>query len=63
MLEVCTCPQGPSATNGYFDGTSELLLDINDAVYGGGPCPAGATAVLDCIPEILSEFVTEQLKE
>lgn len=54
--------QGPSATNDYSAVTSKLLLDINDSGYGGGPCSAGATAVLDFIAEVLSEFVTEQLK-
>ena len=49
MLEVCPFSQGPSATNAYFGVSSKLLLDINDAGYGGGPCSAGATAVLYCI--------------
>ena len=54
MLEVCTCPHGPSATNAYFSITSELLSDINDAGYGGCPCPVGATTILDYIPQVLS---------
>ncbi|XP_004495161.1 protein SPIRRIG isoform X1 [Cicer arietinum] len=54
--------QGPSAANAYFTVTSKLLLDINDSGYGGGPCSAGATAVLDFIAEVLSDFVTEQVK-
>ncbi|XP_019441893.1 PREDICTED: protein SPIRRIG-like isoform X1 [Lupinus angustifolius] len=54
--------QGPSATNAYFSVTSKLLLDIDDSGYGGGPCSAGATAVLDFIAEVLSDFVTEQVK-
>ena len=37
MLEVCTCPHGPFATNAYFDVTSELLLDINDVGHGDSP--------------------------
>ncbi|KAL1351549.1 hypothetical protein HN51_015458 [Arachis hypogaea] len=53
---------GPSATNASFAITSKVLLDINDAGYGGGPCIAGATAVLDFIAEVLSDFVTEQVK-
>ena len=53
---------GPSATNAYVAVTSKLLLDINDSGYGGGPCTAGATAVLDFISEVLSDFVTEQVK-
>lgn len=54
--------QGPSSVNAYFAVTSKLLLDINDSGYGGGPCSAGATAVLDFIAEVLSDFVTEQVK-
>ncbi|KAI9119166.1 hypothetical protein K1719_009841 [Acacia pycnantha] len=54
--------QGPSATSDYFAVTPKLLLDIDDSGYGGGPCSAGATAVLDFIAEVLSDFVTEQLK-
>ena len=62
MLEVCTCPHGPFSTNAYFDVTSKLLLDINDVGHGDSPCLAGATTVLDCILEVLSEFMMEQLK-
>ncbi|KAI4349464.1 hypothetical protein L6164_010050 [Bauhinia variegata] len=54
--------QGPSATNAYFSVSSKLLLDINDLGYGGGPCSAAATAVLDFIAEVLSDLVMEQLK-
>ncbi|KAL2663924.1 hypothetical protein AAZV13_02G129300 [Glycine max] len=54
--------QGPSSTNAYFAVTSKLLLDVDDSGYGGGPCSAGATAVLDFIAEVLSDFVTEQVK-
>ncbi|XP_027367665.1 protein SPIRRIG isoform X2 [Abrus precatorius] len=54
--------QGPFAANAYFAVTSKLLLDIDDSGYGGGPCSAGATAVLDFIAEVLSDFVTEQIK-
>jgi len=54
--------QEPSAANAYFTVTSKLLLDIDDSGYGGGPCSAGATAVLDFIAEVLSDFVTEQVK-
>ncbi|KAI5395086.1 protein SPIRRIG [Lathyrus oleraceus] len=54
--------QEASSANSYFTVTSKLLLDINDSGYGGGPCSAGATAVLDFIAEVLSEFVTEQVK-
>ncbi|KAK7245429.1 hypothetical protein RIF29_40275 [Crotalaria pallida] len=53
---------GLSATNAYFSVTSKLLLDINDCGYGGGPCSAGASAVLDFIAEVLSDIATEQVK-
>ncbi|KAI9080258.1 hypothetical protein K1719_037652 [Acacia pycnantha] len=51
-----------STQNAEFAVTSKLLLDINDSGYGGGPCSAGATAVLDLIAEVLSDLMTEQLK-
>ncbi|RDY07319.1 Protein SPIRRIG, partial [Mucuna pruriens] len=54
--------QGPFSANANFAVTSKLLLDIDDSGYGGGPCSAGATAVLDFIAEVLSDFVTEQVK-
>ncbi|KAL9318451.1 hypothetical protein ACSQ67_014968 [Phaseolus vulgaris] len=54
--------QGPSSANAHFTVTSKLLLDTDDSGYGGGPCSAGATAVLDFIAEVLSDFVTEQIK-
>lgn len=54
--------QGPSAANTFFPVSPELLLEIDDSGYGGGPCSAGATAVLDFMAEVLSDFVTEQLK-
>ncbi|XP_027935476.1 protein SPIRRIG [Vigna unguiculata] len=53
--------QGTSV-NAHFVITSRLLLDTDDSGYGGGPCSAGATAVLDFIAEVLSDFVTEQIK-
>ncbi|CAL0300600.1 unnamed protein product [Lupinus luteus] len=53
--------RGPSATNAYFAVTSKLLLDIDDSGYGGGPCSQGATAVLDFVAEVLSDFVVEQV--
>ncbi|KAK9669660.1 hypothetical protein RND81_13G146400 [Saponaria officinalis] len=41
---------------------SELLLEIDDHEYGGGPCSAGATAVLDLLAEVFSEVLTKQIK-
>ncbi|XP_042457467.1 protein SPIRRIG-like isoform X1 [Zingiber officinale] len=51
-----------SATSMFFPINSKLLLEIDDSGYGGGPCSAGATAVLDFIAEILADIVSEQLK-
>ncbi|XP_042006843.1 protein SPIRRIG-like isoform X1 [Salvia splendens] len=39
-----------------------LLLEVDDCGYGGGPCSAGATAVLDFVAEVLADFLTEQMK-
>lgn len=51
-----------SPTNTFFAVSPKLLLEIDDLGYGGGPCSAGATAILDFIAEVLSGFLTEQLK-
>jgi hypothetical protein len=54
--------QGPSAANAFFSVSPNLLIEIDDSGYGGGPCSAGATAVLDFMAEVLSDIVTEQMK-
>ncbi|CAK7346518.1 unnamed protein product [Dovyalis caffra] len=54
--------QGPSAANSFFAVSPKLLLEMDDSGYGGGPCSAGATAVLDFMAEVLSDFITEQIK-
>ncbi|KAK6940766.1 BEACH domain [Dillenia turbinata] len=59
--EFKSVPQG-SSPNTIIAINSKLLLEMDDFGYGGGPCSAGATAVLDFMAEVLSEFVTEQLK-
>ncbi|GAB4830425.1 hypothetical protein Ancab_020061 [Ancistrocladus abbreviatus] len=56
-----------SGCEGASDGNtvvinSELLLEIDDSGYGGGPCSAAATAVLDFTAEVLSDILTEQIK-
>ncbi|KAF4376456.1 hypothetical protein G4B88_017192 [Cannabis sativa] len=61
-LEVKSSVQGPLAVNAIFSVSPKLLLEIDDSGYGGGPCCAGATAVLDFTAEVLSDFITEQLK-
>lgn len=54
--------QGPSTANSFFAVSPKLILEIDDSGYGGGPCSAGATAVLDFVAEVLSDIVTEQIK-
>ncbi|XP_038716795.1 protein SPIRRIG isoform X1 [Tripterygium wilfordii] len=60
--ELKSDSQGHSAANAFFAVSAKLLLEVDDSGYGGGPCSAGATAVLDFMAEVLSEFVTEQMK-
>ncbi|KAG5250553.1 BEACH domain-containing protein [Salix suchowensis] len=55
-------PQGPSSANSFLAISSKILIEMNDSGYGGGPCSAGATAVLDFMAEVLSDFITEQIK-
>eukprot|EP01018_Ginkgo_biloba_P003963 Gb_31352 [translate_table: standard] len=54
--------QGASASNIFFNITPKLLLQMDGAGSGGGPCSAGAGAVLDFIAEVLADIVTEQVK-
>ncbi|XP_059660444.1 protein SPIRRIG-like [Cornus florida] len=54
--------QGSYAANTFVLVNPKLLLEMDDYGYGGGPCSAGATAVLDFMAEVLSDFVTEQMK-
>ncbi|KAL2554423.1 Beige/BEACH domain [Forsythia ovata] len=54
--------QGLYASNTLFTISPTLLLQVDDSGYGGGPCSAGATAILDFMAEVLSDFVTEQMK-
>ncbi|XP_052479338.1 protein SPIRRIG [Gossypium raimondii] len=54
--------QGPTVANMTFSVTPNLLLEMDDSGYGGGPCSAGATAMLDFIAEVLADFLTEQIK-
>lgn len=60
--EVKMTSLATSTANTFFAVSPKLLLEMDDCGYGGGPCSAGATAVLDFIAEVLSEFVTEQIK-
>nr|CAB3493271.1 unnamed protein product [Digitaria exilis] len=54
--------QSSPAVNTLFPISSKLLLDIDDLGYGGGPCSAGATAVLDFVAQILADIISEQIK-
>lgn len=60
--DLKTSIQGSPAVNTFFPISSKLLLDIDDVGYGGGPCSAGATAVLDFIAQMLADIISEQLK-
>ncbi|KAG9155685.1 hypothetical protein Leryth_003953 [Lithospermum erythrorhizon] len=50
------------AANTLFAISPKLLLEVDDSGYGGGPCSAGATAVLDFMAGVLSDLVTDQMK-
>ncbi|KAG2260444.1 hypothetical protein Bca52824_079738 [Brassica carinata] len=51
-----------SAVNAFFTVSPKLLLETDETGYGGGPCSAGASAVLDFMAEVLADLVTEQIK-
>ncbi|XP_013629649.1 PREDICTED: BEACH domain-containing protein lvsA-like [Brassica oleracea var. oleracea] len=54
--------QGLSAAHTLFKISPKLLLETDEAGYGGGPCSAGASAVLDFMAEICADLMTEQMK-
>ncbi|CAL1383070.1 unnamed protein product [Linum trigynum] len=60
--ELKAGPQVSSAMTALSSVSAQLLLEVDDSGYGGGPCSAGATAVLDFVAEVLSEYFTEQMK-
>ncbi|KAJ8899292.1 hypothetical protein K2173_018266 [Erythroxylum novogranatense] len=60
--ELRSSTPNPSATNTYITVSAKMLLEIDDSGYGGGPCSAATTAVLDFVAEVLSDFITEQMK-
>ncbi|KAJ4817326.1 hypothetical protein LUZ62_029892 [Rhynchospora pubera] len=45
-----------------FPISSHMLLEMDDMGYDGGPCSAGATAVLDFVAQILADIIAEQAK-
>ncbi|GMI73991.1 SPIRRIG, Beach-Domain Homolog A1 [Hibiscus trionum] len=53
---------GPTAANTTFSVSPKLLLEVDDSGYGGGPCSAAATAMLDFMAEVLADFLTDQIK-
>ncbi|KAJ0796789.1 putative BEACH domain, armadillo-like helical, PH-like domain superfamily, PH-BEACH protein [Helianthus annuus] len=55
-------PVIPNTTDPIFTINPQMLLEADDSGYGGGPCSAGATAILDFMAEVLSDFVTDQIK-
>ncbi|KAL3827994.1 hypothetical protein ACJIZ3_016796 [Penstemon smallii] len=60
--DVKSASQTQYGPNALFAISSNLLLEVDDSGYGGGPCSAGAAAVLDFVAEVLSDFFTEQMK-
>ncbi|CAH2071926.1 unnamed protein product [Thlaspi arvense] len=54
--------QGSSAPHTLFTISPKLLLEADESGYGGGPCSAGASAVLDFMAEICADIMTEQIK-
>ncbi|KAJ8632836.1 hypothetical protein MRB53_026172 [Persea americana] len=60
--DLRSASHGSSSVNTFFVVNPKLLLEIDDSGYGGGPCSAGATAVLDFIAEVLADILTEHLK-
>ncbi|KAM7521637.1 hypothetical protein LguiA_011539 [Lonicera macranthoides] len=61
-LDLKSSSQEPYGLSMYLAINSKLILEVDDSGYGGGPCSAAATAVLDFMAEVLSDFVTEQVK-
>ncbi|KAG8495142.1 hypothetical protein CXB51_013211 [Gossypium anomalum] len=53
---------GSTTTNTAFPVIPKLLLEMDDSGYGGGPCSAGAAAMLDFMAEVLANLLTEQIK-
>ncbi|CAN8248002.1 unnamed protein product [Cochlearia groenlandica] len=54
--------QGSSPAHISFTISPKLLLETDDSGYGGGPCSAGASGVLDFMAEVCADLVTEQVK-
>ncbi|GMI76100.1 SPIRRIG, Beach-Domain Homolog A1 [Hibiscus trionum] len=52
----------PNSTNTTVSVIPKLLLEMDDSGYGGGPCSAGAAAMLDFIAEVLADASTEQIR-
>jgi hypothetical protein len=61
-MDLKSNSQDPNGPGSYLSVNPKLILEVDDSGYGGGPCSAGATAILDFMAEVLSDFVTEQIK-
>ncbi|GLT36377.1 hypothetical protein SLA2020_107590 [Shorea laevis] len=60
--DLKTGSYGLSTATTFFSATPKLLLEVDDSGYGGGPCSAGATALLDFIREVLADLMIEEMK-
>ncbi|EFH49086.1 hypothetical protein ARALYDRAFT_490292 [Arabidopsis lyrata subsp. lyrata] len=54
--------QGSSAAHTLFKISPKVLLETDESGYGGGPCSAGASAVLDFMAEVCADIMTDQIK-
>lgn len=60
--ELGSDSQGISSSNTLFPINPDLLAEIDDLGYGGGPCSAAATTVLDFIAVIIADMISDQIK-
>lgn len=51
-----------TSVNTFFPINPKVLDDIDNLKYGGGPCSASATAILDFIAIILADIISEQIQ-
>ncbi|XP_057826965.2 protein SPIRRIG isoform X1 [Cryptomeria japonica] len=62
LQELKSTAQEASSSNILINISPKLLMQMDSAGSGGGPCSAAAGAVLDFIAEILADIMTEQVK-
>ncbi|EOA19773.1 hypothetical protein CARUB_v10000019mg [Capsella rubella] len=53
---------GSPAAHTIFTISPKVLLETDESGYGGGPCSAGASAMLDFMAEVCADLMTEQIK-